>query len=68
MRSLAKLCGKMGSSVKMQQKQLKVANKQNQADAENKLVNGVGCCILHFLELLLLFVAVVFNNNPSTII
>lgn len=27
-RSLAKLCGKMGSSVKTQQKQLKVANKQ----------------------------------------
>lgn len=58
----------MGSSVKMQQKQLKVANKQNQADAENKLVNGVGYCALHFLELLLLFMAVVFNNNSSTII
>lgn len=31
---------KMGSSIKIQQRQFKVANKQNQPDTENRAVNG----------------------------
>ena len=38
----------MGSSMKIQQKQFKVANKQNQPDPENKAVNGVGAEFAQF--------------------
>lgn len=68
MRLLAKPHGKNRQLCKNATKTVESGKQTVRQIPKNKLVNGVGYRIRHFLALLLLFEAVVFNNKSSTII